>query len=392
MHTDSTDGSPAADRATPVARAAAALRRRALIAALGGELARVGAVALVASGTLILLTRGLLGWTVGESALLLGTLIAVPIVAWPRARRRVPSLESAATWLDLRSGGSGAVVATLEQPAGSAWSARATTAVGGVAALPALRVAPLIRPTLPSALFATVCLAMPIGTAETAGRGSEAVVERRAERLREQLEVLDEVVDVADSESEEFEDRIRAALEAAGDGQSEAALEALDRVELDAEALAERAAEAAQDALRAVSESAADLPSDPAGAREQLAAAAEALEQGGLDSAGLSPEVADALAELAAGLDALPVGETGAEGSEALGKLAGELAELAELADGLREELAEKLAALAEQGLLEGAQLPAMEIDPELLEALTEALENMELAEALCPPVGPGGT
>ncbi|QDU66797.1 hypothetical protein [Engelhardtia mirabilis] len=381
-----------------VALAAQALRRRARLAAACGEAARLGSLALVLAGAAALLGRAFLGWSMGEAAWTLALLVVVPPVAWIRAARRTPSLESAATWLDIHTGGSGAVVAALERPLDGVWASSADSRLAagrsaGDLKLPRLRTAPLLRPSAPAAVFSIACLLIPLGSGLVEPPDAKAAIERRAEDLREQLEVLDETISLDDDRVQEFEDRLRAALEQAADGNTESSYEAMDRLELDAEALAQRAAEAAEEALRAMSDAASDMASDPAGAREQLDAMADAMQAAGLDPGELSPELSAALDELASQLEALPRGATGEEGLAALEQLAQELAKMAELSEELREALAKKLGELAEAGLLEGAALPKMEIDPAMLQALIEALKNMDLDKSLCPPsLKPGGT
>lgn len=383
-------------RGVDVRTAARRLARRARLAAALGEVSRLGAAALVLAGAAALLLRAFAGWSAGDAAWVFAVLVAVPPVAWWRARRRAPSLESAATWLDVRSGGSGAVVAALERPLDGAWNERAAAALAGARdALrpPALRSRPLLAPTLPALAFATLCLAVPLGAAGHGPAGARAALERRAEEVREQLAVLEETLALDATREAEFDDRLRDALDAADDGSTEAAFEALDRLELDAEALAERAADAAAAALARLGAAATDLAADPAAAREHVDALERELAAAGLDRGALPPELAAALDALAADLGALPAGAVGAEGVRGLEQLARELARLADLSDALRDALAERLAQLAESGLLEGLDLPRLEIDPALMEALVEALERMQLEASLCPPATePGGT
>ncbi len=260
-----------------VEAAAERLRRRANLAAYLGDLFRHGAIALVAAGSLALALRFFAHASRETAALGLVLLVAIaPATAFVAARRRFLSPAGAAAWLDVRSGGTGLLLARGES-GDARWDSAVAPVGGRVARPPRVRLRALLAPLLPSLAFAIAAFVVPVPAPRFVVRPlSESLIER----LREKLAALEETVDIDPAVEEELEKRLEWLESGAGNARPETAYEAADRF---AQRLEAEAAKARASAERALSSLAAAARRDEAAERSEAARAAlEELRASGL--------------------------------------------------------------------------------------------------------------
>jgi hypothetical protein len=345
-------------------RAIADLRRRVLATHWLRHAALHGAVLLYAGGAAALLARALGGWERGAAAWVVAIVLAAPLSAWWLARRRAPSREAAAAWLDVRGGASGLVV-TESELGSSSWSPAAEARLrGSLEALPRLDILDALRRLAPALAFAALALFVPIPRDEVGP--PPAVADSALERVEEKLATLEETLELEPETAIEMEEQLERVAEESREGDAESTFEALDRLE---ERLEDAARDAETAALRAQHELAA-ATKDPS-----LADAQQALENALAEMAegGLAKDLpADVQSELLPGSLALP------EGMQLTS------AELAKLAKSLQGALDSKLGRLAQGRLL----------DPKSLRKLGElpTLEGFESHECDESCLKPGGT
>lgn len=322
--------------------------------------------ALLGVGCAALLARLLLGWSSPQAAwCLAGALLAPLGAAWLAHRDRWSEHEGA-TWLDVSAGGDGSLV-TEAQTGDERWRERAAAALarsgepeGGS------WTGALSRGGLGLAFaLAAVFVPMPEASAKPSGmfRGTLA-------DLEETLETLEEEAGLDEERAESLEERLDQLREEAEAGNDpEATFEALDALAEDMERESDQLAEAMEDAAEELAASLGGQGEDSGEVAEGLQNALEQLAAGGVQPPAPTPEGLD----LPEGLE-LPAGFEWPEGTE-LGELAALDPELAEaLSEAMREELLERLAALAEAGLLEGGEFRLGE--------LREGLGELMLGEA----------
>jgi hypothetical protein len=307
-------------------------------------------------GTLALFARFVFGWSTGQAAWLLLGLLGVPLAAVLTARRRVLSPEAAATWLDTRAGGLGAIVAAVEVD-DPRWRARCEAQLRAVPAPPSPDVAGVVRRGAGVAAYAAAALLVPVGELTPPAGPPPGLFESALARVEEKLDALQEVVSLPPEEQKELEDAAaRLTEEARASQDPEATLEAAARLE---QRLEERAQEALDSAQRAA-EALADAASRSAAgldASEELAAAAAALAEGRLDLDALAAKLPPGIDLGALGLGDGPTDGDGAQGDA---PTPFDPAQLADLADALSELLAGELGALADAGLLSAGALRSL--------------------------------
>jgi hypothetical protein len=369
------------------------LRARCYRAAFLGRATRLTAGALVVAGCTALAARVGLG-VEGASALFgWAALLVVPPLAHLAARRRVPSVATAAVWLDARGSGDGALVTALELGAGGrAWEARVLDRTRTAPAAPQIQRATYWS-TWPAALvFALVCPFAPVVHSNGNGepQGVEALLAAAVERVADDLAALEEELVLDDEVRAELRDRLERLQRDVADAGLEAGFEGVDALERELERLAAESVEQASDVQRLLHEAAASSSSDGTQSAQRLADALEESSNGSLARA-LPPELMErlqALAERARQMDA--------DGSELasledLDEWLEWTEEWAALEDEVRVSLTESLERLADAGLLDQSDLDELreslerssaEALDELARDLAERLEEMDLDEA----------
>ena len=354
------------------------------------------AAALVLAGAAALVARALLGLDASEAVWLLAPVALVPPVAWIRARRRTPGPERALAWLDVHTGGSGALVAAGEVRAIGGWDHAVLERLERAPEPARANAGSRVLAAFGAAAFGAACLVVPVGAeAGPPGDGPSAAEVHRAEleRLRTALEALEERVELEPERSAELAERL-AALEDELEEQSvgERALEGLDRMGEELADEARRAEERAALALERLRNAAVAAPSAPSEGAEALQEAWEELAEAGLASE-FGDELAERLAELAEQLADGLDGAQGIESPEGAAELMERLAELAALREDLAQALAEALQDLADAGLdVDPSSLPSVELSAEELRELLEALREAQLDAASCEEARGGGT
>ena len=344
---------------SPLDRLIARLRRRAFVAVFLADLARALLVLLGVSGALVLLLRVLGDFEPRLLALLFLPALAAPVWAWKRARARTPDTTAAATWLDVRTGSTGFLVAGAER-ADPRWQETVETLARRVDVLPTARTS---RPAMHSVAalgFAAAALFLELPSYETEPL-STRLFEGALERLAHQLTTLEENSPLAEDTAAELQERLARLGELVEEGRAEALFEGMDRLGESLERSAREALEEGGTLLEAFAGAAAGR--SPA----ELAALAQQLgESVGLDLEALQSALNAEGLELPEGLQLDPA----------------DVSRLARLASGL---LRERMGRLSDVGLLDR-------------EALRRALENLDLSEILAEHVcdsrclGPGGT
>ncbi len=319
-------------------RSIARLRQRARLGAFLGTSLRSFAVAAAVLAAVALLLRVAFRFERGEAAWVFAALVAVPIAAWILARKRVPSHAAAAAWLDVRAGGTGAIVAgdEVDDPR---WAAQVERALAAEPALPRFDVAGPARLAAAAFAFALLVVLVPIAPAVV---GPPTVVQEAVlERVEEQLKALEEQVELEPELAAELRETLDRLQREGALAEPEAAFEALDRAQERIEQEAYERAEASQSAQDDLARAGEDAARDPQAAQAQLEKTMEQLAQ-----AGFSKDVQSALEkELGAAGVSLPPGtKLGAENIEAISKELGA-------------KLAAKNGELAKKGLLNGKAL-----------------------------------
>lgn len=321
-----------------LAHATGRVRSAVTRAVFGTALCAWAAGILFGAACLALLGRVAFGWEGTRAAWPLAALVLAPLLAARIASRKRLSDDGAAAWLDVHSGGGGAVVTGFETD-DPAWRARVDAALARVERLPAARwKRPLVLCALAFA-FAAAALFVPIP--RDVAVPSVVLQQAAIESALEKLATLEEEVTLAP----EFTSEMRASLERLQENDAlaelESTLEAADRA---ADRLAEEAAtaaEAAERALAGLSAAGAEAAADPEAAQKELEAAFGALAKSGLAKG------------LEAGLDT----EFGLDGLALPPGAKQDGATIAKLADRLEARLGEKLAKLAAAGLLKDSRL-----------------------------------
>lgn len=317
-----------------IEHAARALRRRANSAAFAGELSRQATVAFFALGSLALALRLLAAVPAAAAALPLLALAVLPLVSFLRARRRFLSESAALAWLDVRSGGTGLVVARAES-GDVRWDGAAREAAARPAPAPRVLWRRLAAPPAGALAFALAALLVPIPRPAAA---APAVAASRIEEIAFRLAILEETVDLDAEVAKELRERLEWLEKASADARPEGAFEAADRLLERLGAEAEAAADAAERAEEKVA------AAGEAGAGSEIASDAieSALET--MADAGLASDPPPALTDALGGASLeLPPGTT----------LSGE--RLAAIKGELQAMLASKWGALAKAGLLSSA-------------------------------------
>lgn len=329
---------------------AGALRRRAHRAVFLGELVSWTAVALLVCGTTVLLTRMVVGVSRSDAAMVFALVAVAPLLAWARASRRPLGHEDAVAWLDLHSGATGTLLTGMEAP-DERWRAQVEMALRRIDARPRLRLRrPLIRVALVAAFAG---LTLWVDSDARTPDPSQAFYEAAAERLREKLDTLDEIVALEQELVEEMEAQLDLLMTELEDAGADSNLEALDRL---AERLGAEADRVRQSADQATLQLEA-LVSD-AGLAAELRQRALEETLASLQELGFDRNLPQTLEEMLAGLGAQSL-----ELPEGLTLDAEELAELAELLEDL---IDSKLSYLADAGLLDPSKLQKAAEFPDL--------------------------
>ncbi|MBL8861436.1 MAG: hypothetical protein JNK02_05435 [Planctomycetes bacterium] len=319
-------------------RSIAALRRRAFQGSFLGHLLRGLALCAAVIAAAVLVAR--VGFLVETRTAALGfvALLLVPLVAWQRALRAVPSRATAAAWLDLRGGGSGALVA-LDELGDPRWEALLERELRAPRALPAIDVRSPARRALCALALAAAAVLVPAPAPHVGPpTGVQAAL---LESVEEQLAALEAEVELEPDVALELREALERLREDGALAEPEAAFEALDRAQ---ERLAQEAyerAELAHVAQQALAETAADAAQDPEAAQ---AALERTLEQ--LAAAGFSKDVRSAL-EVELGLAGVELPPGARLAAQDIQRLSRELAE----------RLAARTGGLAQQGLLDAQSL-----------------------------------
>ena len=321
-------------------RSLVTVRRRALVSAWFERVGVHLAAVLFAAGAVMLALRVAASWDRASAAWWLALAAVAPLTAWWLARRTVPSVSGAATWLDVHSGASGMVVTERELGA-SSWSESAREHLAeALAQTPRGRVARALKPVLPAAAFCA--LALWIDPPRVVVGPPPAVATAAIERVEEELRTLQEQVELEPELAAEMSARLEQIEAHADDGLAESTFEALDRLE-------ERIAAEARDAQQRAEQAArdlADVATNPslADAQASLASALATMQKAGL-AKDLPQEATDALQP---GTLALPAG---AQLSSA---------ELAKLGQALKGALDARIGQLSKAGLLDGKALATL--------------------------------
>jgi hypothetical protein len=316
------------------------LRRRIARAAFLGTLARHGAAALVVGSIAALLARMGLGWSSSRALLLLLVVLPAFATAWFAARRRFVSAATAATWLDVELGASGRYVTAFEIAARGNATAPALPA-DLTSRAPRTRWFAVVRPSLPSALFALLALLVPVHFGDAAVV-PPAVQTSQLDRLAEKLASLEETVQLDEELRAELHQRLDHTREQADAAPLSSTFEAIDQ-------LSQRLAHEGERASEKIDEAKAELDSDaltralekePAKAQELVAGTLQQLSKDGL-GANLPPELAQQL----------PEGMKLPDGAQLDAK------ELAKLSSELTKMLDGKLAKLLKSGVIDPSKL-----------------------------------
>lgn len=351
-------------------------RRDVFAGAFAREAGQAAAVALVVSGAAALVARAQWGLPAHAAWWFALALVPALAVALVRARARVPDRAAAAAAIDLAAGGSGLVLAAFERH-DRRWSADAAKRARSAGRPETDLGAGRWFACTAAAAFALLAWLVPIGAEARADDGARLA--GFAERLAERLAALQEEGVLDPARAAAYAERLEGLGDRFGELALESAVEALDRLsdDLGREAedlreVGERRFEALEERLGALAEAAL------AGAEpEQLQAAAEAL--------GAALEDAAALAQGAAGGEELAT--RARELAQRLGASAraGDLAQGLELSDAMRQALEERLARLADRGLLSDARIGRA------LDALAARAAFAELARSFSEANGHSG-
>jgi hypothetical protein len=344
------------------------LRLRALQGALLGTSLRWFAIAAAVLAAVALLLRVAFGFEPSRAAWVFAPLALVPVAAWIAARKRVPSRAGTVAWLDVRTGGTGAIVGAWETT-DPRWAAQMRRALAAEPPPPRFDVARPAQVSLASVAFAVLVLCVPIAPALVGP--PIAVQEATLERVEEQLEALQEQVELEPEVAAELQEALERLRREGALAEPEGAFEALDRAQEKLEQEAYERAEAAQTAQEDLASASDQAASNPDAAQEQLERT-----MGQLAKAGFSKDIQSALEkELGAAGVSLPPG-TKLDASQITA---------------ISKELAEKL------GLRAGELGKAGLIDAKSLAKLGELakLDGFEFSEHVCDETcekKPGGT
>lgn len=277
----------------------AALHRRVFWGVFAGNAGRLGMIALLGGGVLVLLVRFLLDVARAQAIWALAPVVLVPLAALLVARSRQLSRAGAVAWLDARAGGSGALVTQLEVGDG-AWSSHVDAALSHLLVLPRARLGRTALQILPPLGFAIAALLveMPRDPALPPKHLQEAAIER----VEEKLATLEEQVALEPELASELEKKIERLEDDAGE--PEQAFEALDRLEERLSQESEMLAQKGLDAEEALKAATGASSSDPERAQKELEKTL-----GDLSKAGFSKNLPEDLQrELGASSLELPAG------------------------------------------------------------------------------------
>jgi len=319
-------------------RAIERLRRRAFQGAFLGAFLRAFAVAAAVLAVIVLTLRVGFRFERVDAAWVFAPLALTAVVAWVQARRRVPSHAATAAWLDVRSGGTGSIVAA-DEVADSRWDSALNRQLAAEPALPRIDVARPLRMASLSFAFAAAAMLVPVPPALV---GPPTVVqEATLERIEDELAALEEQVDLEPEVAAELREALERLQQDGALADPEAAFEALDRAQDRLEQEAYERAELSQSAQNDLTRAAEDAQRDPEAAQAALEKSMEQLAAGGFAKdvkSSLEKELGEA------GISLPPGTKLDAAAIEAISK------ELAE-------KLGERSAALAKKGLLDGKAL-----------------------------------
>jgi hypothetical protein len=313
-----------------VRRFAERLRSRAMLAEFLGELSLHAAVGLAFAGILVLAARGLFGWERLPASWAFAILAFAPVTAFLRSRQRFLSEGGALGWLDVRTGATGTLLASVEVQ-DSRWSSRVAELLRRSPPPPAIRWRPLARRAAPCLIFALAALAVPIARAE----GAASIGERSLARLQEKLQALQEEVRIEETPAAEIKERLDQLRSELAEARLETQLEAADRLDAAIDKEAQKAAESAQQAMEQLAEAGADARKDAGEAQRELEQAVAELAKNGLTKGLEEKMLKSGFGENAQ----LPEGT----------KL--DPAQIQKMSEEMRQALAEKLASLEKKGL-----------------------------------------
>lgn len=343
-------------------RAIGALQRRDRSIRFGENLQRTLLVVLFGVGAIALVARFAHAGSETFWLSLLGAAVFVvaPLFALWRSSETRLSNEEATTALDLAGGGSGSLVTAIETGTDPRWEERVQKALAVVPNLNSAPWLPRFQALLPGLAFALLACLIPMPAQDQPGPPQEFFT-KREEALREKLSALEETLELREETESQLEKQLERLEAEARDGSPESFFEAADTLEEDIEAAANEAAEEierARETLSDAAEAAREADSQSANSSDANAKSPE-------DSALASQLALEAsLENLASDLAGQELEAPDGEWSEAAKELAKKLAE--ELSQEQRDALAE---AMKKQG--EGAKL-----SPEDLAKLSEALRK----------------
>lgn len=300
-------------------------------------------VTLLAAGCGILLGRLFGPWAFGQAACLLLGAFTAPLAAWIVARRDVWGPAREAAWLDVSAGGDGSLV-TYSELGDARWNDQVQRALRRTGERPTPNWKGALLRMGAGAGFAALALWVPVQTKEQPVQ--RGLFDGTLASLADTLETLTEEVGLTEDRASELVERLERLHDEADAGRDpEATFEALDTLERDME-------QAAAEVADAIEEAANELASQNSrgweDGNDSMQAVLEGLAEGGLQPK--SPSELETM-ELPAGLE-LPPGLSWPEGSgdPEFGMISPD--QLAGLSEALRQDLLERMQALADAGLL----------------------------------------
>jgi hypothetical protein len=362
---------------------------RALFWGLSGAGLGVG---LLLGGTVVLVGRAS-GYRWDLPGTVAGLVLGLGWALWRYHSRKVDAAQMA-TLLDMRQGGTGAVLFELET---GLKQASTGTETAGKLTHPRPDLRRVGRSMIPGAAFFIATLLIPVRLSATSS--VDPITEQRLEELTQLAQMLDDNLDLKEELRQEIADNLEA-LEAESEQDrpsGDALREALDQLESRLESTAAEHAQALEDVVRKANQAAADAaaedPTQRKAALDQLGDLAQQMQNANmLPELPLTQDLLQKLAEMGLspeGLEQLKNLAQQGKLSE-LGKLAQELGLNAQMSSELAQAMSQqlsaealaKLAELAQQGLLNQQSGQAGKpMTAEQLEELLRRLDNQ-----------PGGT
>jgi hypothetical protein len=301
-------------------------------------------IALLVSGTAVLVLRFVADLSRQQAALALLVVVITPFTAWLVARGRIPARPYLIAWLDRRSGGTGRVLTHFDVQ-DERWSEAAASDFKRMSARAKPQTpdfSPLAWRSLPAGLFA--CAALWFQPLEASAFPPVALFESMLSGMTERLNDLEDLGLMDDERVEELAERLSNIELRLADGNLEQALESMDRFSKNLSEESSRIAEM----LATAREKIESIPS------EDLAALAEALQEMAKSFAGspLAAEAAEKAEALMKGLEGMDL--AGMDMSALRGM---DLSKFGEMPGALSAELAAKLSEMAQAGFLDQAGL-----------------------------------